>query len=189
MLLRRLNLAADQQHQSHGGATIGDINISTVYAAPQMHNVVDTSGDTGVGAVVRADLHFESGSGLRTGGGGGGGGGGVTLPGVAVGGAGTHPQQQPASRQLHVTDAMESVVASMALDHCVGRDLCLLGHKGEGKSAMVRVLGDRLGYRLELFSLYKDMTARDLFQRRATTEKGDTYWALSPLVLLVVRLF
>ncbi len=51
-----------------------------------------------------------------------------------------------------------------------------------GKSAVARVFAHVLGYDCELFSLFKDMTARDLFQRRATDAQGNTRWEDSPLV-------
>ena len=40
-----------------------------------------------------------------------------------------------------------------------------------------------LGYQpLEVLPLYKDMSTRDLLQRRVTTLDGDTTWEPSPLV-------
>ena len=70
----------------------------------------------------------------------------------------------------------------MAQDHCAGRDVLLLGDPGCGKSELSRSFAQELGYNLSLFSLYKDMTARDLLQRRATDKNGDTTWERSPLV-------
>jgi MoxR-like ATPase len=57
-----------------------------------------------------------------------------------------------------------------------GRDMCVLGGKGAGKSLLVRQFARRLGYAVEVFPLFKDMTARDLLQRRATDQQGSTVW-------------
>ena len=70
----------------------------------------------------------------------------------------------------------------MLVDHAVGRDILLLGGKGEGKTVVVNAFADALGYKTEVMSLYKDMTARDLLQRRVTDSNGNTNWAPSPLV-------
>jgi MoxR-like ATPase len=80
------------------------------------------------------------------------------------------------------TPACSQALTSILMDHAVDRDICIIGEKGSGKSALVRSVSHTLGYAVELFSLYKDMTARDLFQRRATGPSGETYWQDSPLV-------
>ncbi|KAJ0396306.1 hypothetical protein P43SY_007156 [Pythium insidiosum] len=90
---------------------------------------------------------------------------------------------QPSGKQGFVeTDVHARVLANMLQDHAVGADLCILGPKGSGKSELARLFAHRLGYALELFSLFKDMTARDLLQRRATDANGNTRWEDSPLV-------
>eukprot|EP00092_Neocalanus_flemingeri_P037789 GFUD01041137.1.p1 GENE.GFUD01041137.1~~GFUD01041137.1.p1 ORF type:complete len:1900 (+),score=456.60 GFUD01041137.1:60-5702(+) len=73
------------------------------------------------------------------------------------------------------------VLADMLLSHSVG-DVCLIGPRGCGKTALVKQMTDLLGYKTETIQLYADMTARDLLQQRTTTETGDTVWRLSPLV-------
>ncbi|KAF4047109.1 ATPase family associated domain-containing protein 5 [Phytophthora infestans] len=80
------------------------------------------------------------------------------------------------------TDTHSTMLAAMIQDHAVGSDLCVLGANGSGKSAMVRLFAHRMGYATELFSLFKDMTARDLLQRRSTDSHGDTQWEDSPLI-------
>ena len=60
------------------------------------------------------------------------------------------------------------MLAAMVQSHAAGRDLCVLGPKGCGKSAAARLLASRLGYQTELFSLFRDMSARQLLQRRGT---------------------
>ncbi|KAG0215924.1 von Willebrand factor A domain-containing protein 8 [Mortierella sp. GBA30] len=74
-----------------------------------------------------------------------------------------------------------STLVSMLLAHSVG-DFCLIGSKGVGKSALMRHFGRNLGYKVEFIPLYKDMSSRDLLQRRSTTFSGDTIWENSALV-------
>ncbi|KAF9432703.1 von Willebrand factor A domain-containing protein 8, partial [Entomortierella beljakovae] len=72
-------------------------------------------------------------------------------------------------------------LASMLIAHSVG-DFCIIGPKGVGKSALMRNFGKHLGYKVEFIPLYKDMSSRDLLQRRSTTFTGDTIWENSALV-------
>ena len=65
--------------------------------------------------------------------------------------------------------------------HAVG-DFCVVGAKGVGKSVLVREFARALGYDTTLICMYKDMTTRDLFERRNTKDNGDTYWMASALV-------
>ena len=79
-------------------------------------------------------------------------------------------------------DYHNAVVTSMMIAHASFGDFCVVGEKGAGKSACIRSFARALGYRVEFIPLYKDMSARDLLQRRSTTLSGDTTWELSPLV-------
>lgn len=80
------------------------------------------------------------------------------------------------------------VFAAMTIIHATGQDMCLLGTtKGVGKSALVRHLARNLGYTIEYIPLYRDMSSRDLLQRRATTFSGDTMWQNSLLVDAAVQ--
>lgn len=92
------------------------------------------------------------------------------------------PLQSEPKRGYYETAKLRSIISGMIQDHAAGSDLCVLGAKGSGKSDLVRSFAYRLGYPTELFSLYKDMTARDLLQRRATDSNGDTRWEDSPLI-------
>ncbi|KAF9184077.1 von Willebrand factor A domain-containing protein 8 [Haplosporangium sp. Z 767] len=74
-----------------------------------------------------------------------------------------------------------ATLVSMLLAHSVG-DFCVIGSKGVGKSALMRHFGRNLGYKVEFIPLYKDMSSRDLLQRRSTTFSGDTIWENSALV-------
>ncbi|KAI9020492.1 AAA domain-containing protein [Hyaloraphidium curvatum] len=80
------------------------------------------------------------------------------------------------------TDYHSAVVTSMIMCHAAFGDFCVVGEKGAGKSACIRAFAKALGYRVEFIPLYKDMSARDLLQRRSTTLSGDTIWEMSPLV-------
>lgn len=93
----------------------------------------------------------------------------------------TTPQSGP-MRGFVETDLHSAILGEMIQDHAAGSDLCVLGEKGSGKSDLARLFAHRLGYATELFSLFKDMTARDLLQRRSTDSKGNTRWEDSPLI-------
>ncbi|CAG8469528.1 17842_t:CDS:10 [Acaulospora morrowiae] len=75
----------------------------------------------------------------------------------------------------------QTIFDAMLMAHSSG-DFCLIGEKGVGKSALIRYFAKNLGYDIEYIPLYKDMSARDLLQRRGTTFSGDTIWENSSLV-------
>lgn len=93
----------------------------------------------------------------------------------------TAPKSDP-MRGFVETEMHSAVLGEMIQDHAAGSDLCILGEKGSGKSDLARLFAHRLGYATELFSLFKDMTARDLLQRRSTDSHGNTSWEDSPLI-------
>ncbi|KAI7898653.1 AAA domain-containing protein [Cokeromyces recurvatus] len=75
------------------------------------------------------------------------------------------------------------IFSAMVLVHAGGKDICLIGtQKGVGKSALVRHFARNLGYTIDYIPLYRDMSSRDLLQRRSTTPTGDTVWENSLLV-------
>ncbi len=80
------------------------------------------------------------------------------------------------------TDALRGLSVAMMQDHALGRDLCLVGPKGCGKTAAVHAFASMLGYHAETVHLYKDMTSRDLCQRRTTSAAGNTSWEITPLI-------
>ncbi|KAJ3247303.1 von Willebrand factor A domain-containing protein 8, partial [Borealophlyctis nickersoniae] len=53
---------------------------------------------------------------------------------------------------------------------------------GSGKTVAIAEFARRFGYGVETVYLYKDMTARDLVQRRGTRSGGSTFWENSGLV-------
>jgi MoxR-like ATPase len=79
-------------------------------------------------------------------------------------------------------------LASLLRLHALGRDICLVGARGEGKSYLAGLFARALGYApVETLSLYTDMSARDLLQRRSTSAAGETIWLDSPLVTALRR--
>jgi MoxR-like ATPase len=80
----------------------------------------------------------------------------------------------------------QQLLSRMLQSHAVGRDLCVVGGRGEGKSYIGRLFARALGYRrVETLFLFEDMTARDLLQRRTTTSAGITVWKNTPLMSAV----
>ena len=63
------------------------------------------------------------------------------------------------------------------------RVVACVGPKGCGKSAIVAEAAR--GQNIELFSLYKDMTSRDLLLQRGTDELGSTVWNKTPITRAV----
>ncbi|KAJ3220295.1 von Willebrand factor A domain-containing protein 8 [Dinochytrium kinnereticum] len=84
-------------------------------------------------------------------------------------------------RKFVKTHYHSALMAMMLLAHSIN-DFCIIGEKGGGKSTLLRAFVQVLGYRYQILPLYKDMSARDLLQRRSTNDKGDTIWTNSPLV-------
>ena len=74
------------------------------------------------------------------------------------------------------------VVASMVQSAYIGKDLCIIGARGEGKSYIAHHFAACLGYaQVETLFLFEDMTARDLLQRRSTNSAGESVWQPTPL--------
>lgn len=95
---------------------------------------------------------------------------------------GSSPQTQSVGDDKFVaTKYHEALLAELMLSHMC-KDLCIVGPKGSGKSALVGEMASLLGYRVEPIMLYQDMTSRDLLQQRITLPNGDTSWRLSPLI-------
>ncbi|CAB9501403.1 Willebrand factor A domain-containing protein 8 [Seminavis robusta] len=65
------------------------------------------------------------------------------------------------------------------------RAVALVGPKGCYKSALARQLASQDNKKMELFSLYSDMTARDCLLTRGTDGDGNTVWRPTPLTRAV----
>ena len=101
--------------------------------------------------------------------------------------AGLHPPSCDATLDADhfnyiATESQQRVLGEVLQDHALNRDILLVGSAGSGKSVLAQAFARRLGYSTELFPLYRDMTARDLLQRRSTSHDGNSVWAHSPLV-------
>lgn len=83
--------------------------------------------------------------------------------------------------QLVSVAAQQSLLHDMLMSHAKG-DLCLVGPRGSGKTAVVDEFARLLGYSVQPVLLHKDMTARDLLQTRGTDATGDTVWRFTPLI-------
>jgi MoxR-like ATPase len=67
----------------------------------------------------------------------------------------------------------------------MGRDLCLVGGAGSGKSALARLfIGNLLAPASTsvVVNCYRDMSSRDLLLRRSTDAQGNTVWETSSLL-------
>ncbi|MDP2437681.1 MAG: AAA family ATPase [archaeon] len=98
---------------------------------------------------------------------------------------GRHVGQLP--QGFVATAAAGQLLNDMLQDHACGRDLCLLRPRGTAKTATVLAFASLLGYEVETFAMYKDLTHRELFQRRVTRADGSTAWENSPLVEAALR--
>lgn len=96
---------------------------------------------------------------------------------------------------LPVVDSKDSFfvatpTTNLVLELCAtginsGRAVACVGPKGCGKSAIASQLAKALDRNAELFSLFKDMTSRDLLLTRRTDEAGNTVWQKTPLTRAV----
>ena len=94
------------------------------------------------------------------------------------GGARTDP-----SNVARLPRAHAQLLSAMLQSHCADRDICLIGARGIGKTYLVNCFASLVRYSpVETLFLYKDMSARDLLQRRTTSDRGETIWQDTPLV-------
>eukprot|EP00439_Symbiodinium_sp_Y106_P066358 s1106_g10.t2 len=91
-------------------------------------------------------------------------------------------QMEAGPGSLRLTPTQKHLVGAMMQDHAAGMDICLVGEKGVGKSALVRAFSEQLGFRRRVIFCFKDLLARDLLQRRTTDQAGQTQWQDSALV-------
>ena len=73
-------------------------------------------------------------------------------------------------------------LTSLLQSHFAGTDSLLLAPPGSAKSHLASLFATTLGYNANLFSLYKDMSTRDLLAVRGTTPEGETTYNYSPLI-------
>lgn len=111
---------------------------------------------------------------------------------VIVNGGDTHPSLPLQGENQNSTEVLQTehhrLLSQMLQSHAIGRNLCLIGDKGSGKSFMARLFARALGYApVEVMFLFQDMTARDLLQRRSTDNAGATTWQPTPLTNAIIH--
>ncbi|XP_034940681.1 von Willebrand factor A domain-containing protein 8 [Chelonus insularis] len=96
--------------------------------------------------------------------------------------SGNPENRRPNDSSFIETKYQNNLFTDMILSH-LSSDYCIIGPKGCGKSTVVEILANNLGYEIEPIVLYQDMTSRDLIQQRSTMPNGDTIWKDSPLII------
>lgn len=92
-----------------------------------------------------------------------------------------HDEQDESS--VVFTPTFVDTLTDMSIDHTLGQHLCVIGPAGSGKSKLTAMFAERFGYDSALlFPVFRDMSARDLWETRATNERGDTTWRPSALI-------
>eukprot|EP00301_Raphidiophrys_heterophryoidea_P006912 c12743_g1_i1.p1 GENE.c12743_g1_i1~~c12743_g1_i1.p1 ORF type:complete len:1447 (+),score=378.72 c12743_g1_i1:119-4342(+) len=86
-----------------------------------------------------------------------------------------------------LTSSERDVVGSAIADFIGGKDVCLVGHRGVGKTAAIREIARLLGYQTRSVFCFKDMGVRDFLQRRSTDAVGNTTWEDSSLLDAIVN--
>ncbi|KAL7746699.1 hypothetical protein RI367_007978 [Sorochytrium milnesiophthora] len=81
-----------------------------------------------------------------------------------------------------LTPRFHRALHKMVQAHVIGRDIAVVGPRSSGKSELVRYFTRLFGYHFIPVYCYREMTARDLLQRRATNDLGETVWEDAPLV-------
>jgi MoxR-like ATPase len=94
------------------------------------------------------------------------------------------------SGKLVLTSHQQRVLDEVAQDLSLGRNICLLGGKGSGKSHLLQELASHAEQDMLVFPVYQEMSGRDLLQRRGTTtdaagsaeaHNATSLWRDSPL--------
>jgi len=84
-----------------------------------------------------------------------------------------------AGRLVDHAKAQEPLVAALR-DHCLGRDVLLVGERGCGKSTLVRRFASLLGYRCRAVFCTAETDVRDLGLRRVIRPGGATAYDATP---------
>eukprot|EP01047_Picozoa_sp_COSAG01_P017994 COSAG01_NODE_965_length_12401_cov_3.496098_7_plen_426_part_00 len=94
------------------------------------------------------------------------------------------PPALPDAHSATLQDHHWRLLSGMLQSHSTGRDLCLIGGRGSGKTFIARQFALALGYApVETLFIYADMTSRDLLQRRTTGASKQTLWQPTPLAI------
>lgn len=101
---------------------------------------------------------------------------------MSHGGSSLDTSQESRETTLDASSEADPLVVEMIQSAMVGKDLCVIGGRGEGKSYLTRQFAKLMGYtNVETLFLFEDMTARDLLQRRSTNKLGESIWQPTPL--------
>jgi MoxR-like ATPase len=94
-----------------------------------------------------------------------------------------------ADTRFILTETHSKLLAPLLLDLHLGRAVCVLGPRGSGKTAFISYLAGLLGYSDNFTTMhcFRDMTSRDLLQRRATDTLGNTVWLNSSLISAAIQ--
>ncbi len=104
-----------------------------------------------------------------------------------VNAGGTNGENAGMEKSFVSTSSTNEALSRMVLAHCCDADFCLVGEKGGGKSRITAHFAHLFGYRTEHIPLYKDVSSRQLLQRRSTLSNGDTIWEDSALVRAALK--
>jgi von Willebrand factor A domain-containing protein 8 len=96
-----------------------------------------------------------------------------------------HPELTHGNSLVNI-DSQQRLLSEILLSLSAG-DVCLVGNRGVGKSALVDAAAACIGATCTHVMLHKDMTARDLLQQRVTEPNGDTAWRPAPLVQAAIQ--
>lgn len=99
-------------------------------------------------------------------------------------------EQERQSKKYVMITTHQNLLAKLLFDRQLKLDVCIVGASGSGKSTLVKMFSDLIGLSLSHITtvhLYKDMTVRDLLQRRVIDADGNTAWKASVLVEAAIR--
>jgi len=116
-------------------------------------------------------------------------GGGITATDVSPSNHDTSPRQfMTKSHSSFVeTPSIAATIVLIGEGLRQSRAVACIGPKGCGKSIIAIQAASKFQRQSELFSLFKDMTSRDLLLRRSTDNKGNTIWIPTPITRAAVQ--
>lgn len=85
------------------------------------------------------------------------------------------------------TTSAKQLISAILQDFALSFDVCIIGDQGSGKTQLISQISNILRYEVQTMQMYKDMTSRDLLQKRTTNASGDTVWQNSPLVKAAIN--
>lgn len=86
-----------------------------------------------------------------------------------------------------MTDRLKDVSTRLVQHLILNQPVCLVGAKGGGKTTVINMVTSILKVPCDTMYLYRDMTSRDLLQRRSTNEIGETIWEPSILLEAAIK--